>query len=50
MMGFTSSKNMIGGELGIFDVLTDFPNHDIVLKELGKNYYVNHLSIKPYPT
>jgi len=49
-MGFTSSKNMIEGELGIFDVLTDFPNHDIVLKELGKNYYVNHLSIKPYPT
>lgn len=49
-MGFTSSKIMIEGELGLFDVLTEVPNEAIVLEQLGQEYYINHLSIKPYPT
>jgi len=49
-MGFTSSKTMIEGELGVFDVLTEAPNEEIVLDRLGQEFYVNHLSIKPYPT
>ena len=49
-MGFTASQNMIEGELGLFDVLTEVPNETIVLDRLGQEYYINHLSIKPYPT
>jgi len=49
-MGFTSSKTMIEGELGLFEVLTEVPNEEIVLDQLGQEYYTNHLSIKPYPT
>ena len=50
LMGFTSSKTMIEGELGLFDVLTEVPNEKRVLDGLGQEYYINHLSIKPYPT
>jgi 2-methylcitrate dehydratase PrpD len=50
LMGFTSSKTMIEGELGFFDALTEAPNEEIVLDRLGREFYVNHLSIKPYPT
>jgi len=49
-MGFTSSKTMIEGELGLFDVLTENPDEAIVMDRLGQEYYINHLSIKPYPT
>ena len=49
-MGFTSSLEMIEGPLGVFDVLTEVPNEKIVLDQLGQEYYINHLSIKPYPT
>ena len=49
-MGFTSSKTMIEGELGLFDVLTENPDEAIVMDLLGQEYYINHLSIKPYPT
>lgn len=49
-MGFTSSQTMIEGDLGLLDVLTDFPQEEFVLAELGQKYYVDHLSIKPYPT
>jgi 2-methylcitrate dehydratase PrpD len=50
LMGFTSSGSMIEGELGLFDVLTEYPNEDVVMDGLGQEYYINHLSIKPYPT
>lgn len=49
-MGFTSSQAMIEGELGLFEVLTEVPNEKIVLDGLGQHYYIDHLSIKPYPT
>lgn len=48
--GFTSSKEIIEGELGLLEVFTDAPHEDLILKDLGSNYYVSHLSIKPYPT
>jgi len=41
---------MIEADLGLFDVLTENPNEAIVLDQLGQEYYINHLSIKPYPT
>jgi hypothetical protein len=31
-------------------VLTEAPNEEIVVDRLGQEFYVNHLSIKPYPT
>ena len=49
-MGFTSSKTILEGELGLFEVLTEMPDEEIVLDQLGQEYYTNHLSIKPYPT
>jgi hypothetical protein len=41
---------MVEGELGLLDVLTDFPNEAVIHADLGQNYYINRLSIKPYPT
>jgi len=49
-LGFTGPKTMIEGELGLFDVLTEKPDETVVLDRLGQEYYINHLSIKPYPT
>jgi 2-methylcitrate dehydratase PrpD len=49
-MGFTSSNVMIEGDLGLLEVLTENPNEAIVLDKLNQEYYINHLSIKPYPT
>jgi len=48
--GFTSSKDIIEGKLGFFEVFTDDPDTDAVLKGLGSKYYISDLSIKPYPT
>jgi 2-methylcitrate dehydratase PrpD len=48
--GFTSSKRIIEGELGLFDVLTENPDETVVLDQLGAHWYVMDLSIKPYPT
>ena len=48
--GFTSSQTMIEGELGLLEVFTDAPHEDLILKDLGSEYYAPHLSIKPYPT
>jgi 2-methylcitrate dehydratase PrpD len=48
--GFTSSKTIIEGELGLLDVLTENANEKIVLDRLGAHWYVMDLSIKPYPT
>ena len=48
--GFNSSKEIIEGKLGYFDVLTDNPDEDVVLDRLGSKYYLSDLSFKPYPT
>ena len=48
--GFTCSREIIEGELGLLEVLTDAPNEEIILEGIGSKYYVNRLSIKPYPT
>jgi 2-methylcitrate dehydratase PrpD len=48
--GFTASKSIIEGELGLFEVLTENANEGIVLDRLGAHWYVMDLSIKPYPT
>lgn len=48
--GFTSPKEIVEGELGLLDVLTDAPNEAIILDEIGSHWYALDLSIKPYPT
>jgi len=48
--GFTSSRRIIEGDLGLFEVLTENANEAIVLDRLGSHWYVMDLSIKPYPT
>lgn len=48
--GFTASQNIIEGELGLLEVLTDAPHEERVLEDLGSKYYAPLLSIKPYPT
>jgi 2-methylcitrate dehydratase PrpD len=48
--GFTSSKKIIEGELGILDVLTQYPDEERVLDQLGSKYYLLDISFKPYPT
>lgn len=48
--GFTSSKEMIEGKLGFFDVSTENPDEGIVLNDLGSKYYLSDISFKPYPT
>jgi 2-methylcitrate dehydratase PrpD len=48
--GFTSSKRIVEGELGLFDVLTENADEKVVLDRLGSHWYVMDLSIKPYPT
>lgn len=49
-MGFTASQAMIEGELGLLDVLTETPDKESLLDQLGQKFYITHLSIKPYPT
>ncbi|WP_041279294.1 MmgE/PrpD family protein [Desulfobacula toluolica] len=49
-MGFTASQNMLEGELGLLDVLTETPDQAIMLDQLGQKFHINRLSIKPYPT
>jgi 2-methylcitrate dehydratase PrpD len=48
--GFTSSKRIIEGDLGLLEVLTENANEQIILDQLGSHWYVMDLSIKPYPT
>jgi len=48
--GFTASKEIIEGELGLLEVLTDAPHEERVLEDIGSKYYAPLLSIKPYPT
>jgi 2-methylcitrate dehydratase PrpD len=48
--GFTSSDRIIEGELGMFDVLTETPDGDGVLKDIGTKYHLEDISFKPYPT
>jgi len=48
--GFTSSKDIIEGKLGFFEVFTDDPDTGAVLKGLGSKYYISDLSFKRYPT
>jgi 2-methylcitrate dehydratase PrpD len=48
--GFTSSKRIIEGDLGLLEVLTENANEQIILDQLGFHWYVMDLSIKPYPT
>ena len=48
--GFTSAQQIVEGELGLLEVLTDTPDEEIILDQLGSKYYINNLSVKPYPT
>ena len=48
--GFTSSKEIIEGELGLFSVLTETPNEEIVLQDLGTKYHLLDMCFKPYAT
>jgi 2-methylcitrate dehydratase PrpD len=48
--GFTSARAMIEGELGLLDVLTEFPDKEAVIKDLGSKYHILDVSFKPYPT
>ena len=48
--GFTSSKKIIEGELGILEVMTEKPDQEKALDALGAKYYLSEISIKPYPT
>jgi 2-methylcitrate dehydratase PrpD len=48
--GFTSSKEIIEGELGVFDVLTDHKDEEVVLRDIESKYYISEVSFKPYPT
>ena len=48
--GFTSAREIIEGELGLLDVLTDTPDQERILEGLSSKFYVADMSIKPYPT
>ena len=48
--GFNSSKEIIEGKSGYFDVFTENPDEEVVLDGLASKYYLSDLSFKPYPT
>jgi 2-methylcitrate dehydratase PrpD len=48
--GFTAPKEIVEGELGLLDVLTDAPKEEVILDRIGTHWYPMDLSIKPYPT
>jgi 2-methylcitrate dehydratase PrpD len=48
--GFTSSKHIIEGELGMLSVFTEHAQADEVLQGLGSTWYIDQISLKPYPT
>lgn len=48
--GFTSSKEIIEGKLGILDVMTRKPHKEKIVKELGFKNYLLDICIKPYPS
>jgi len=48
--GFTSSKNILEGELGLLEVLTENPDEGVILEGLGSKYHIADVSFKPYPS
>ena len=48
--GFTSAQEIVEGELGMLEVLTDTPDETIIINDLNSKYYIKDLSFKPYPT
>lgn len=48
--GFTSSKNILEGELGLLEVLTESPEEGVILENLGSRYHISDVSFKPYPS
>lgn len=48
--GFSSSKQIIEGELGMLSVFTEHALEDEVLRGLGSSWYIDEISLKPYPT
>lgn len=48
--GFTSSKKMIEGKLGILDVMTRKPHKEKIVADIGFKNYLSEICIKPYPS
>ena len=48
--GLSSSSNIIEGELGMFDVLTETPDPASMVRDIGSKYHLEDISFKPYPT
>jgi 2-methylcitrate dehydratase PrpD len=48
--GFTSSKNILEGELGLLEVMTENPDEAVILDALGSKYHITDVSFKPYPS
>ncbi len=48
--GFTSSRHIIEGELGMLTVFTEHAHEHEVLRGLGSLWYIDQISFKPYPT
>jgi 2-methylcitrate dehydratase PrpD len=47
--GFRGPSDIIGGKYGFCNVYSDHPKPDLMNHELGKNYEILNVGIKPYP-
>ncbi len=48
--GFTCPKDILEGELGILQVLTENSDEVKILEGLGSSYHILDVSLKPYPS
>jgi 2-methylcitrate dehydratase PrpD len=48
--GFQCSKEIIEGPQGFFELFTESPNREALIKELGAHFHLPTLSFKPYPS
>jgi 2-methylcitrate dehydratase PrpD len=48
--GFTCSKDILEGDLGVLQVLTENYDAEKILEGLGSSYHILDVSFKPYPS
>jgi 2-methylcitrate dehydratase PrpD len=48
--GFTSPEDILEGEMGVLEVLTENSHGEWILEGLGSRYHILDVSFKPYPT
>ena len=47
--GLDSSSDIFDGQYGFFDLFAENPDHEVIVKDLGKKFYLSEVCFKTYP-